>query len=66
MSKMSEILSAKYYQENKERLQKKLLKYIKIFLNKKNKNDNMVVNITKFSQNMKKMNWFSIEKNIIE
>ena len=29
---MSEYLSAKYYQENKERLQKKLMKDIKIFL----------------------------------
>ena len=30
--KMSENLSAKHYQENKERLQKKLMKDIKIFL----------------------------------
>ena len=34
---MSKTLSAKYYQENKERLQKKLVKDIKIFLNKKMK-----------------------------
>ena len=34
---MSKILSAKYYQENKERLQKKLAKDIKIFLKKKKK-----------------------------
>ena len=33
---MSKALSAKYYQENKERLQKKLVKGIKFFL-KKNK-----------------------------
>ena len=33
---MSKNLSAKYYQENKERLQKKLMKDIKIFLRKKN------------------------------
>ena len=31
---MSKNLSAKYYQENKQRLQKKLVKDIKIFLNK--------------------------------
>ena len=54
MSKMSEILSAKYYQENKERLQKKLVKDIKVFLKKKKrKSDNMVVNVTKISQRMK-------------
>ena len=33
--KISKNLSAKYYQENKERLQKKLVKDIKIFLRKK-------------------------------
>ena len=34
---MPKNLSAKYYQENKERLQKKLVKDIKIFLKKKKK-----------------------------
>ena len=34
---MSKNLSAKYYQENKERLQKKFVKDIKIFLEKKKK-----------------------------
>ena len=34
---MSENLSAKYYQENKGRLQKKLVKDIKIFQKKKKK-----------------------------
>ena len=34
---MSKRLSAKYYQENKERLQKNLVKDIKIFLKKKKK-----------------------------
>ena len=34
---MSKNLSAKYYQENKERLQKRLVKNIKIFLKKKKK-----------------------------
>ena len=35
--KVSKNLSAKYHQENKERLQKKLAKDIKIFLKKKKK-----------------------------
>ena len=48
---MSTNLSAKYYQENKERLQKKL---IKIFLQKKKeKSNNMVVNVTKISEDEK-------------
>ena len=34
---MSKNLSAKYYQENKERLQKKLVEDIKILLKKKKK-----------------------------
>ena len=54
---MSKNVSAKYYQENKERLQKKLLKDIKIFLKKKKKkSDNMVMNVTEISQNMKNKN----------
>ena len=36
-------LSAKYYQENKERLQKKLVKDITIFLKKKKKKSNNIV-----------------------
>ena len=35
---MSKSLSAKHYQENKKRLQKELVKDIKIFLKKKRKN----------------------------
>ena len=63
---MSKNLSAKYYQENKERLQE-LVKDIKIFLKKKKKyNNNMVVNNTKISQIMKNKSLLSIEKNIIE
>ena len=47
-------LSAKYYQENIERLQKKLVRDIKIFLKKKRqKRSNMVVNVTKIYQKMK-------------
>ena len=50
---MSKDLSAKYYQKNKERLQKKLVKDIKLFLkNKKKKSDNIVVNETKMFQKM--------------
>ena len=52
---MSKNVSAKYNQENKEILQKKLLKDIKIFLKKKKKKgSNMVMNVTKISQKMKK------------
>ena len=64
--KKSKNLSAKYYHENKERLQKKLAKDIKIFLQKKKKSDNMVVNVTRISQKMKSNSLLSIEKNTIE
>ena len=44
---MSKDLSAKYTQENKERLQKKLRKDIEVFLkNKKKKSDDTVMNDT--------------------
>ena len=40
---------------------------IKIFVRKKKKKSgNMVVNITKISQKMKKISWLVIEKNIIK
>ena len=42
---MSKNLSAKYYQENKERLHEKLVKDLKIFL-KEEKSNSMVVNDT--------------------
>ena len=46
--KMYKDSSAKYYQNNKEKLRKKLAKDIKVFLKKKNKkSDNMVMNDTK-------------------
>ena len=51
--KMSKNLSAKYYPENKERLQikKKVVKDIKIFpRKKKKKSDNMVLKVTKISK----------------
>ena len=58
---MSKNLSAKYYQENKERLQKKARERYQIFLKKKKKK----ANVTKISQKMKKINWLSIEKKIL-
>ena len=64
---MSKNFSAKYYQEDKESLQRKLVKNIKIFLrNKKKKSDNIVVNVTKISQKMKNKSLLNIEKNIIK
>ena len=60
---MSENLSAKYYQEDKESLQKRLVKNIKIVQRKKKKkSDNIVVNVTKISQKMKTKSWLNIEK----
>ena len=64
---MSKTLSAKYCQENKEKLQKRFEKYIKIFLKKKKeKSKNMIVNVTKISQKMENKSLLSVEKNIIE
>ena len=58
---MSKNSSTKYYQVNKERLQKNLVKDIKIFLKKKkNKSNNMVVNMTKIFQKMKSKSPLSI------
>ena len=50
---MSKNSSAKYYQDNKERLQKKLLKDINLLKKKKERSNNMVVKDTKVSQNEK-------------
>ena len=63
---MSTNLSAKCYQQNKERLYKTLMKDITTFSRKKKKkNDNMVVNVTKILHKMKKKKkWLSIEENI--
>ena len=64
--KMSKDSSAKY-QNNKEILQKNLVKDIKVFLKKKKKtNGNMVVNDTKIYQMMKNKSLLSVEKNIIK
>ena len=66
--KMSKGSSAKFYQDNKERLQKKkFVKDIEFFLEKKKKKrDNMAVINTKICQKKKKKNWLSIEQNIIK
>ena len=65
--KRSKIFSTKCYQKHKQRLQKKLVKDINIFLKKKKKiSDNIVVNITNISQRMKNRTLLNIEKNIIE
>ena len=51
---MSKNLSDKYCQENTERLQKKLVKDIKIFLKKKKKKrKTMVLFVAKISQKVK-------------
>ena len=61
------MLWTKYYQEGKERLQKKLVKDIEIFLKKKKKkSNNMVMNVTKIFQKIKNKSFLSIEKNITE
>ena len=70
--KISKNLLAKYYQENKERIQKLLAKDIKIFLKKKKKKShNMIANVTKGSQKMKKKKknthtLVEYKKNIVE
>ena len=62
---MPKNLSAKYYQENKERLQRKIHEIYQIVLKKK-KSDSMAANITKASRKMKSKSLFSIEKVIIK
>ena len=59
---MFKYLSVKHYQENKERLQKKAReRYQNLSIEEKEKSDNMIVNITKISQKIKKVNLLSIE-----
>ena len=61
----SKNLSDNFYQENKERLRKKLVKDIKTFLRKKGeKTDNIVVSNTKSYQKMRNKNLLSIEKTL--
>ena len=61
---MSKHLSAKYYLENKERLQKAAReRYQNRFKEKKRKrNKNMIVKVTKISQKMKNKSLLSIKK----
>ena len=60
---MSKNSSAKFYQDNKERLQEKLAKDIKVFLKKKmGKNNKMIVNDTKIYQKMKNKSLLNIVK----
>ena len=64
---MSKNSSARYYQDNKERLQKMLVKDIKDVLKKtQKKSDSMVAKDTKISQKMNNKSWLSTEKNVIE
>ena len=61
---MSKNVSDKNYQENKDRLQKKLTKDLSNV--EKEKSDNIVVNNKKIYQKMKNKSLLSIEKNIEE
>ena len=64
---MPKIYQLKIINKIKKDYKRRLAKDIKIFLKKKKKkSDNMTVNVTKISQKTKKINWLSIEKNIIE
>ena len=58
--------SAKHYEDNKERLKKRLVKEIKVFLRKKKKkrSDNMVMSDIKIYQKIKNKSWLNIEENI--
>ena len=55
-------LLAKYYQENKVRLQKKPLERYQNFSKEDKKSNDTVVNVTKNSQKMKSKSLLSIEK----
>ena len=59
---MSKDSSAKYYQNNKERLQKEARERYQSF----SKEKNMVVNDTKIYQKIKNKSLLSIEKNIMK
>ena len=60
---MSKDISAKYYQDKTEKIQKKIEKDIKVLLKKK-KSNNIVVKDTKIYQNMKNKSWLSMQINI--
>ena len=60
---MSKNLSMKYYQKRKKVYKRKFMKDTKIFLAKKKKeSEYMVVNFTRISQKIKRINWFNIAK----
>lgn len=60
---MCEDSSAKYYKYNKERLQKRLMKDIKVFSKKeKKKSNNIVVSYIELSLKMRNIVWLSTEK----
>ena len=55
--------SAKYYQKNKERLQKRACeRYQNLSKEERKKSDSMIMNEIKISLKMKNMGWFSTEK----
>ena len=59
---MCKKLSAKYYQENRERLQKNLVKGIKIFPKNKKERRKYGREHCKISQKMQKIHWLNIKK----
>ena len=63
---MHKCLSAKYYQENRERLQKKLMKDIKIFLKKNTKPLYGHKRYRNLSEDQKQKLADYIKKNILE
>ena len=62
--KISKNLPAKYYQENKERLQEKLVKDINFFKVEKEKKQQYGYECYKNLSENEKINWLSVEKNI--
>ena len=63
--KISNDSSAKYYKDNKERLQKARERHQNLPIEKKKKSHNMVEKVTKISQKMESKSLLSIEKNVI-
>ena len=63
--KISRDSSARYYQRDKEKIQKSLVKEIKVLQKKKkSKNKKMVVSNIGISQKLKNKDYLSIEKDI--
>ena len=59
---MFETLSARYYQENKERLEKSLRKISRFFQRRKKKRQYVIVNVIKISQKMNKQKLVEFRK----